>query len=134
MFVPNFTSALPVYTKITDKNQHLIKTSYAARTAEELPVLNRFVLASDLAAANGGKPLAPAKYLDLILYSRDQIIEENKAMGKDTSADKDKQSPWGIVSIKAQDDGFETPMQPITVMRNALGKEVRLLLPVWISS
>jgi hypothetical protein len=31
--------------------------------------------------------------------------------------------PWGIISVKAQDEGFETPMQPITMMRNALGRE-----------
>jgi len=29
----------------------------------------------------------------------------------------------GIVSIKAQDVDYELPMQPITVMRNALGKD-----------
>ena len=31
--------------------------------------------------------------------------------------------PWGIISIKAQDEDYETPMQPITIMRNALGRE-----------
>ena len=30
---------------------------------------------------------------------------------------------WGIISIKAQDESHEVPMQPITMMRNALGKE-----------
>ncbi|KAL3154940.1 hypothetical protein ABBQ38_011471 [Trebouxia sp. C0009 RCD-2024] len=33
------------------------------------------------------------------------------------------QAPWGIISIKAQDEDFETPMQPITIMRNSLGRE-----------
>lgn len=28
-------------------------------------------------------------------------------------------APWGIISIKAQDEDFELPMQPITMMRNA---------------
>lgn len=32
-------------------------------------------------------------------------------------------SPWGIVSVKAQNHGHETPMQPITMMRNALGTD-----------
>lgn len=32
-------------------------------------------------------------------------------------------SPWGIISVKAQDVDHEIPMQPITMMRNALGKE-----------
>jgi Protein of unknown function (DUF3228) len=32
-------------------------------------------------------------------------------------------TPWGIVSIKAQDVDYELPMTPITAMRNALGKD-----------
>ena len=31
--------------------------------------------------------------------------------------------PWGIISIKGQMEDHETPMQPITAMRNALGME-----------
>lgn len=30
---------------------------------------------------------------------------------------------WGIVSVKPQNIDFEIPMDPITMMRNALGKE-----------
>ena len=33
---------------------------------------------------------------------------------------KDVQVPWGIISVKAQDEDYETPMQPITIMRNSL--------------
>jgi len=65
-------------------------------------------------------PLPVAKYLDLILYSREQINEESDAMGKETL---EETAPWGIVSIKAQDVNHEIPMTPITAMRNALGKE-----------
>ena len=70
------------------------------------------------------KELPVAKYLDLILYSREQIKKENAAMnkGKKYSEEEDK-APWGIVSIKAQDVDYEIPMTPITAMRNALGKE-----------
>ena len=67
-----------------------------------------------------------AKYLDLILYSREQIIKENIAMGKAVVAGADQEeetAPWGIVSIKAQDVNYELPMTPITILRNALGKE-----------
>jgi hypothetical protein len=67
-----------------------------------------------------------AKYLDLILYSREQIIKENIAMGKADVAGADKEeetAPWGIVSIKAQDVNYELPMTPITILRNELGKE-----------
>ena len=39
-------------------------------------------------------------------------------------------APWGIISVKGQLCDFELPMQPITVMRNALGaEEVRHMIP-----
>ncbi len=31
-------------------------------------------------------------------------------------------APWGIISVKGQLCDYELPMQPITMMRNALGK------------
>ena len=39
----------------------------------------------------------------------------------DPNADVDYD--YGIVSIKRQDTDFENPMAPITMMRNALGKD-----------
>jgi hypothetical protein len=33
------------------------------------------------------------------------------------------QEPWGIISIKPQLENYETPMNPITMMRNALPKK-----------
>lgn len=32
------------------------------------------------------------------------------------------QEPWGIVCIKPQEEDHETPMAPITVLRNAMGR------------
>src|SRR5690606_9609964 len=113
IFISNFTPTKPVYIKISSENEHLIKTSYSARTEDELPVLSRYINATDI------QEIEPAKFLDLILYSREQIIIENKAMGKETV----DTTPWGIVSIKAQNVNVETPMQPITMLRNALGQE-----------
>ena len=66
-----------------------------------------------------------AAFLDVILYSREQIIQEYQALpaqGKHPSEDIPN-APWGIISIKAQDEPHETPMNPITMLRNALGKE-----------
>ena len=60
-----------------------------------------------------------ATWLDVILYSREQIRKENEAMGEPTA---DTNSPWGIISVKGQLCDYELPMQPITMMRNALGK------------
>jgi hypothetical protein len=39
------------------------------------------------------------------------------AMGEPASKDTE---PWGIISIKPQDSFDEIPMEPITMMRNAL--------------
>lgn len=53
-----------------------------------------------------------AKYLDVILYSREQLVKEHKAMPKGKGdPDSLPDAPWGIISIKAQDVDHETPMQ-----------------------
>ena len=52
-----------------------------------------------------------AKYLDVILYTREQLVKEHKAMPSKGDADALPQAPWGIISIKAQDEDHETPMQ-----------------------
>lgn len=74
-----------------------LRSGYSSRTEKELPVLSRWFPKE----AVGTVPAA--KYLDLILYSRDQIRKENEAMGEDSGSD----APWGIVSIKAQDVGAQ---------------------------
>ena len=110
--MPNFTEALPGAVAITSDNQRLIESDYNARTEAELPVLERWI---PLEAVT----LTKAKYLDIILYSREQIQKENAAMGQQT----DETAAWGIVSVKPQDVAIELPMTPMTMMRNALGKE-----------
>ena len=40
-----------------------------------------------------------------------------------TNPNADLDYDYGIVSIKPQDVEYECPMQPITAMRNALGKD-----------
>lgn len=116
LFVENdFTDATVNVLPITAENEGMLRTKYEARNDKELPVLVRW-FAKELVGEN----LPKAKYLDLILYSRSQIDQENEAQGRPANA---CQAPWGIVSIKAQDADFELPMTPITAMRNALGKE-----------
>jgi len=111
--VKNFAGARVAVLEITPENQHLLQSGYQARRKEELPVLNRWFPAEKV-----DKPVA--KYLDIILYSREQIIKESAAMGQPAPA---QQEPWGIVSIKAQDEPYELPMSPITMMRNTLIEE-----------
>lgn len=113
LFVPNFANIKCGYAKITPENKHLVESCYEARKENELPVLIQYFDKDKVAA-----PIAT--YLDIILYSREQIIQENLAMGE-TPPETD--APWGIISVKGQLCDYELPMQPITVMRNALGKE-----------
>ena len=114
LFVPNFIGETKCdYVLITDENKHLIETDYVARTANELPVLSRWIDKSKVEAPN-------ATFLDIILYSREQIIQETLAMNE-TPDEND--APWGIICVKGQTCDYELPMQPITMLRNALGKE-----------
>lgn len=103
------------YTRITPENKKFLESVYEARTEKELPVLRRYFKKEDV-------PASKSKFLDVILYSREQIQKENEAM-QNEDANKDVDYEWGIISIKAQDEDAEIPMEPITAMRNALGKE-----------
>ena len=115
VFVENFAGATGAVVKITPENESLLRSEYDARREDELPILLRY-----FPAASAPTPQV-SKYLDVILYSREQIRKENADMeGKE---DDGETAPWGIISIKAQDVDYELPMQPITMMRNALGRE-----------
>lgn len=115
LFVPNFIPGLSVpYLEITAENESKMRSGYDARTEQELPVLLRWFPADTAPKA------AAATFLDVILYSREQIRKEAAAMGRDPD---DQDAPWGIISLKAQSVNYELPMQPITMMRNALGAE-----------
>lgn len=119
IFIENdFTDAQVNVIAITPENESCLRSKYEARNDKELPVLTRH-FPHDLVVSLDN-PLPKAKYLDLILYSREQVNKENEAMGKPTS---DEKAPWAIISVKAQNENFEIPMTPITAMRNALGKD-----------
>eukprot|EP00284_Hemiselmis_tepida_P000058 CAMPEP_0174944514 /NCGR_PEP_ID=MMETSP1355-20121228/79345_1 /TAXON_ID=464990 /ORGANISM="Hemiselmis tepida, Strain CCMP443" /LENGTH=203 /DNA_ID=CAMNT_0016191827 /DNA_START=16 /DNA_END=627 /DNA_ORIENTATION=+ len=114
LFVPNFLPGARVEAvPITPDNEHLLRSEYQARKEGELAVLQRWFPIGSVEAPE-------ATHLDLILYSREQIRKENAAMGKEP---QDEDAPWGLISIKAQGIDREIPMNPITMMRNALGKE-----------
>jgi len=115
LFVPNtFASIKSGVVEITAANEPLMQSAYEARTEKELPVLQRWLNAKD------ADVLPQAKWLDVILYSREQIRAENAAMGMAAAA---TDAPWGVISVKGQDVDRELPMTPITMMRNALGKD-----------
>lgn len=121
VFIPNEWGCPVGALLITDENRHLLRSAYTRRRPEELPVLNRWFPKDQVPA-----PPAAA-YLDIILYSREQMLKEYEALpleGRD-AADLPP-VPWGIISIKAQNEPFETPMTPITMMRN--GKQLLIIL------
>lgn len=60
----------------------------------------------------GDVEVPEAKHLDIILYSREQLVKEYQDMPVAKGSPDDLPNvPWGIISIKAQDEDYETPMQ-----------------------
>lgn len=118
VFVKNFIPGVKVGSiAITEANAHLLRSGYSARSAAELPVLTRWFPAGEV-------DVPDAEVLDVILYSREQLVKERGAMAsKQQRAELPDDAPWGIISIKGQLEGYECPMTPITMMRNALGRE-----------
>ena len=123
LFVPNFVKGLKsCHIEINKDTEKLIKSKYDSRQKNELPVLIRYI---DLNTIDKDK-IEDAKYLDLILYSKEQIISEMTEMKfeeKEINEMKNKDFDWGIISIKPLNVNHELPFVPITIMRNALGKD-----------
>ncbi|KAJ1412251.1 hypothetical protein B484DRAFT_455411 [Ochromonadaceae sp. CCMP2298] len=113
VFIPNFADMDCGYAEINTQNTPLIESCYEARTEKELAVLIQYIDRTKITAPK-------ATHMDIILYSREQITKENLAMG---TVPPTSTAPWGIISVKGQLCDYELPMQPITVMRNALGAE-----------
>jgi hypothetical protein len=76
--VPNFAEVLCGYTEITPETKPLVESCYEARTEKELAVLIEYI-------DHRKMPPPKATWLDVILYSREQIIAENIAMGSTVS-------------------------------------------------
>jgi len=100
----NWTSTRCLTVPITDDNRHLLRSDYEARSKAELPVLVRWFDGVDPPVAD---------YLVVILYSREQLAKEGTDIVED----------WGVVGCMYTAEPEETPMAPITMMRNALGVE-----------
>ena len=90
--------------KITPDNQHCLRSGYEARMKNELPVLARWF--------EGVEP-PRAHYLLVIVYSHVQMQKEGDALDAE----------WGVVGCLPTENPEETPMNPITMLRNALGVE-----------
>ncbi len=100
----NWTSTRVLAVPITEDNRQHLRSEYEARTPDELPVLVRWF--------EGIEPPV-ADYLIVILYDREQLAREGTRIEAD----------WGVVGCMYTAAPEETPMAPITMMRNALGVE-----------
>ena len=118
VFIPNPWNCPVGALPITDDNRHLLCSAYTRRRPEELAVLTRWFPADRITSP------PRASHLDIILYSREQMVKEYEALPLEGRSAADLPNvQWGIISIKAQSEPFETPMTPITMLRNALGRE-----------
>ena len=100
----NWTRTRCLTIPITDDNRHQLHSDYEARNREELPVLVRWFEGVEPPVAN---------WLIPILYDREQLAREGSPIDAD----------WGVVGCLYTLEPEETPMAPITLMRNALGVE-----------
>lgn len=100
----NWTSTRCATVAITDANRHLLKSAYEARSKQELPVLVRWFEGVEVPVAN---------WLIPILYSAEQMAKEGSPIKAD----------WGVVGCLYTMEPIETPIAPITMLRNALGVE-----------
>ncbi|GAB3726364.1 DUF3228 family protein [Luteimonas pelagia] len=100
----NWTSTRCQAVPITEDNRHLLRSDYEARSDDELPVLVRWF--------EGLEPPV-ADYLIPILYDREQLAKEGTVVDAD----------WGVVGCLYTAEPVETPLVPITMLRNALGVE-----------
>lgn len=110
LFLKNPSETRCGFTPTTPENISNLKSGYVARRESELPVLEQW-----LEDVNPPR----AVFLDIILYSREQL----EAEADEHSNDKDvPNAEWGIVNILGTLTPEEIPMPPITQLRNALGK------------
>lgn len=120
LFIPNFTDVKTGTVPITMENERFLQSDYKKRRPNEKAVLTRFLNIPSYLRHE----IPTAKYLMVILYSKKQIDSENEKFWKENGGEKPLPfyGDWGIVSINAQMVDFEEPMNPITMMRNALGE------------
>jgi hypothetical protein len=111
--VDNLTNARVGSMPIEMSNYQYLRSGYSARTEKELPVMTRWF---ELPL-----PAPIAKYLVFIVYSREQLLKEHIDQKNEEPFELSEEDAWGVVAILGQTHSNEEPMQPITMMRNALG-------------
>lgn len=123
LIVPNFSECKTGTMPITLENYTYMRSGYSSRTNNELGVLSDwFEIPS--------KFIPRAKFLVNVLYTREQLLSEYNENPPEADEngivpafELDEDTDYGVVAILAQMTDEEEPMKPITMMRNALGKE-----------
>jgi len=112
LIIPNFTSAKSGSCEITMNNYQYLRSGYSSRRDGELSTLSRWF--------EFPIEIPKAKYLQIVLYSKDQLISESTSRNEEVDPNL---TDWNVIAILGQDSGTIEPMLPITMMRNALGME-----------
>jgi hypothetical protein len=112
LIIPNFTKAKSGSYEISMNNYQYLRTGYSARREGELPILSRWF--------EFPIEMPPAKYLQIVLYSKDQMTKESQARNEEIDPNL---TDWNIIAILGQNSGVIEPMTPATMMRNSLGME-----------
>ncbi len=110
LFVDNFAKCKSSVMEISEDNRHALKSDYESRSPKEPAVLTRWIDSTLLDSA-----VPEAKFLDIIMY--------NAEFTKQDYPNPPCRYDWCIVAVKPVEKEEPLPMQPITVMRNALGGE-----------
>lgn len=110
LFLPNETDTGAAFAPITEANRGQLRSGYRARRPGERAVLERWF---------EGIEAPRAKWLDVILYSHEQLLAEAADYPEEFDVPA---CDWGIISIIGTLEPSEPPMPPITQMRNALGR------------
>lgn len=114
LIVENFTDAKTGTMSIDLTTFPYLRSGYSSRRKGELSNLSQWLEIP--------KDLVPkARYLAIVLYSKEQLELENDSVFK---SDSDYSNcEWGIVAILGQMQDKEEPMKPMTMLRNHLGIE-----------
>lgn len=117
VFIPNETSTLNPVVEVTEANSHLLRASYTTRSSgsNEVPYLERHF-------PSGSVPQERAKWLGFVLYSGKHLREVEGDL-LDFMDIPIQDYDQGIVAIMGLAEPKETPMSPMTMVRNALGPE-----------
>ena len=114
---------IPCKTKcIEPADYQFIEWDYSSRTPDELAVATRWLNLPKMF------PRPKSKYLIAILYTREQLESEHLAQETEPDVtpvtfELHEDTEYGIVSLMGTIEPYPDPLVPITMMRNALGKE-----------